>query len=1187
MTSSRLAFESERARHPELRGREDVLALMEDWLSGSADRGWLLITGSPGAGKSAVLSHFIAAREKLGQPVPHHFLRRGVADWDQPYAIQSSLVSQIETLFPSSSNPDARPERRLVELLLRISNRQLIPSHQRLLLIVDGLNEAVAEGSDNPLPRFLPQALPPGVFIVCSIRSGHPYLSFFAERSFRCIDLDRGVDGKHRASQALWAYNGPRLGLPAEYIKTAVRCAEGNPLHALMLAGHLARLSPAERAARISEPVPYGLWGMLEYLSQPLWEEHQLEPTPAAEPPARTALGLLCAARAALPLELLGSILGTSFAPATADGHSDFLRIAAPFLQSEPTPLGEGYRLGHDCFRELVVARLGAQEMRRLHRKLAQSLACWPLAPAQSDSEAEFYRGYALRYAIHHRVEAGDWSGVEQVCSDVDYLIAKCREAGTLALENDFAMASARCPDPVRQKEWRDLQRAVREETHWLRRDPAALPSLLYNRLRCFGWPGARISRALSMPQGVPQLRLQRGVGGYERTLIGHASSVYGCAVTSDGKRLISASWDKTLKVWDLASGHQLLTLKGHTAEVTACVLLPDEQHVLSASADMTLRLWDLQSGRELQTLRSHTGEITCLAVFPDGRRAVSGARDKTLKIWDLGTGQVISTLKGHLSWVAACAVLGGGDRIVSGAWDKTIKIWDVEAERELLTLNGHAAGVRSLAVLPDGRRLISGAEDHTLKLWDLTAGQELVVYQGHTAGVTSCILLPDGRRMVSAAKDKTLRVWDLHSGQALATLQGHSAWVTACAALPDGRQVASGSDDYSIKIWDLTAGQELATLQGHSAAVSSCAMVRGRQRVLTGSADRTLKLWDINAGSAFLTLTGHSDLVTSCAVAPDGLRALSGSWDKTLRLWDLRTGELVRTLAGHSWFVTACAFLPDDKRAVSGSWDKTLRIWDLRTGAELQVLEGHTAQITCVAAVPGSERVISGARDSTLRVWDLQTGQELVTLRGHIDFVTACVVLPDGRRVLSGSGDRTLKVWDLNTGEELMTLPGHAAQVSACAVTADGRRAVSASEDHTVKVWDLQSGRCIDTVYGVAPYDCVCVDEERICAGDRVGNVWMLVSPAVQDEPLSMEAPSLRALSQLLDAVLREPSDLDAFCQHHFPLIHKQFSTEMTREHRISALLSADPTEVLTCLRQSYPESFTQHAHLLTLSAD
>lgn len=181
-------------------------------------------------------------------------------------------------------------------------------------------------------------------------------------------------------------------------------------------------------------------------------------------------------------------------------------------------------------------------------------------------------------------------------------------DAGTQALENDFAMASARCPDPVRQKEWRDLQRAVREETHWLRRDPAALPSLLYNRLRCFGWPGARISRALSMAQGVPQLRLQRGVGGYERTLSGHASSVYGCAVTHDGRRLLSASWDKTLKVWDLQSGHQLMTLKGHLAEVTACVILPDDARALSASADNTLKLWDSATGKELLTLLGHTG---------------------------------------------------------------------------------------------------------------------------------------------------------------------------------------------------------------------------------------------------------------------------------------------------------------------------------------------------------------------------------------------------------------------------------------------------------------------------------------------------------------------------------------------------------------------------------------------------
>ena len=1118
----------------------------------------LLVTGSPGAGKSALLSGFVERMAARGVTVPHHFMRRGAYDWDAPYAVQSSLVAQIEALYPQMVNADARPERRLVELLLRISNKLLIPEQRRLILVIDGLNEALADGSENPLPRFLPHALPPGVFVLSSIRAGHPYLSFFGERAdrwLRTLDLDRAIDSRHGATQAFWAHHGPRLGLPPEFVQAAVRAADGSPLHAALLRQQLAVLPPAERSEYASAPLPYNLWGLLEALTAPLAEADgpgtQARPEQAA---ARELLGLLCAVRAAVPLRLLSRVLGAvRYTPPAA-------ALAAPFVLTEQTPLGPGLRMAHDCFRELVQTRIGPQELRRHARRLVQMLAAWPPDAAEpadtTGAEAAFRRAYALRYGVLHRIDAGDWAAVEQLLGDVAYLIAKCREAGTLPLEHDFAVASARCPDPVRQKEWRDLQRAVREETHWLRRDPASLPTRLYNRLRRMGWPGARIGRALSMPQGVAQLRLQRGIGGHERTFTGHASSVYGCAATRDGKRLVTASWDKTLRVWDLSTGHVLHTLKGHTAEVTACAVLPDGQRVVSSSADNTLKVWELSSGRELLNLAGHGGEVTACAVFPDGKHALSGARDKTLKLWDLATGKAVQTLKGHLSWVTACAVLEDGERVLSGSWDKTLKLWDAASGREIATLSGHTAGVRAVAVLPDGHRAVSGSEDHTLKLWDLRAGTELVTFQGHTSGVTGCAILPDGRRMVSTAKDKTLKVWDLNSGQVLATLHGHSAWVTACVALPGGRHVASGSDDYSVKIWDLTAGHELSTLHGHSAAVSSCAGVpadaSGRadselreaaqaalsadgewpaieeiedrsgswseslvqsqagtgNRLLTGSADRTLKVWDLAAGKAVQTLKGHTDLVTSCAVSPDGRRAVSGSWDKTLRVWDLSTGTLRRTLTGHTWFVTACVLIDGGRRAVSGSWDKTLRVWDLESGAEILALRGHTAQVTCAAVLPGGTRLLSGSRDSTLRVWDLSSGQELRALRGHIDFVTTCVALPDGLHALSGSEDRSLKLWDLQTGEEKLVLSGHAAAVSACAVTPDGLCAISGSEDHTLKVWDLASGRCLDTVYGVAPFDCVAAFAGRICAGDRVGNVWLLSATAdgIEAETLAGE---------------------------------------------------------------------------------
>lgn len=1115
MSTARDLFAGERVRHGALLGREDFLAEI-DRLIEIGDRGFVLLVGGPGAGKSAVLWHYTQRAAASERPVPHHFIRSGTSDWDYPYAIQASLVAQLEALFPDEHNPDARPERRLVELLLRIANQRLIPQRRKLVIVLDGLNEVTGAIGEDPIQRLLPHALPPGVFLLGSIRTGHPYLASFVERGARVLDLDRGLTetgGRHRATRAFWAHYGPALGLPTDFRRLAIRSAEGNPLHAVLLRHQLSQLDEGARALRFTRDIPYGLLGMLESVAQALWQTDGSERAPAGTETAEAAraseahalLGVLAVGREALPPGLIGAVLGTA---APAQPVFELHAALRAFLLAEETPLGVGYRLGHECFRELLSARLGPQELRRLHRLVAQRLAAWPCPRPSDTTLADFLRRYALRHGVYHNVQAAEWQRVETLLSDVDFLIARCGEAGTQALEHDYSLAAASCPDPVRQKEWRDLRRAVREESHWLRRDLAALPSLLYNRLRRYGWPGSRIARALAMNDGLPQLRLQRGLGGHERTLIGHASSVYGCALTRDGKRLVSASWDRTLKVWDLASGQVLRTLKGHAAEVTAVAILPDEERVISGSSDCSLRVWSLQTGQKLMTLLGHTGEVTCLAVFPDGYRVLSGARDKTLRIWDLRTGQVVQALMGHVGWVTACALLDE-ERVISGAWDKTIRIWNADTGQEQFTLTGHAAGVRALAVAPGGRRVLSGSEDHTLKLWDVSTGRELTAFQGHTSGVTACALLPDGRRVVSTSKDKTLRVWDLQSGQALQTMQGHSGWVTACAVLPDGRHVVSGSDDYSIKVWDLTAGQELSTLPGHSAAVTTCAAVPRQAplppQLLTGSADRTLKLWDLVSGRATKTLRGHLDLVTCVSVLPDGQRAVSGSWDKSVRLWDLEAGTEQRALTGHQWFVTCVAALPDGQRAISGSWDKTLRLWDLASGQTLQTLLGHMAQVTCVAALPDGQRVLSGSRDGTLRLWDLASGRELLILRGHIDGVTACAIV-QGERALSGSRDRTVKLWDLTTGAELLTLAEHGDQVTACATTEDGRRAVSASEDDTLKVWDLADGRCLDTVYGEAPFDCVAVaggpgDDERICAGDRLGHLWLLLSPSADDE--------------------------------------------------------------------------------------
>jgi WD40 repeat protein len=476
-------------------------------------------------------------------------------------------------------------------------------------------------------------------------------------------------------------------------------------------------------------------------------------------------------------------------------------------------------------------------------------------------------------------------------------------------------------------------------------------------------------------------------------------------AFSPDGKLLAVGYNNGKIELWDTAQPEKAPdVLAGHFGWINNLEFSPDGATLLSASADRTARLWSVD-GTPIASLNDHTDAVLSAHFSKDGNTIITASTDDTARMWSLdGNAQLVFR---HTAPVDEAWCSPDGKYVFSVLTDGSAQLWQAHPYIPGLVRVSENI-IENVALTPDSKELLT-IGDTTATLWSLSGGKSASFTLN--APILSAEMSRDGARLL-VVTDEGPELLD-RNGSKLGTLVDSDESMSNAQFSPDG-QVIVTSEGYGARIWDRD-GKLLTSLLGHEFWVNDAEFSPDGQQIVTASDDHTARVWD-RGGKLLATLQGHGGAVERAIFSPDGQHIATLSIDNTVRLWD-PTGHELRSLPQGSQPREA-VFSPDGKWLAVSTESNSVQLWNLASPETPIALKGHTLPVTVVRFSPDSQSVLTGSDDRTARLWNLQ-GSEIMLLRGASDSVSGAVFVPGGENnaavsIITGSFDGALRFYPL-----------------------------------------------------------------------------------------------------------------------------------------------------------------------------
>ena len=569
----------------------------------------------------------------------------------------------------------------------------------------------------------------------------------------------------------------------------------------------------------------------------------------------------------------------------------------------------------------------------------------------------------------------------------------------------------------------------------------------------------------------------------------GHSEVVKAAQYSPDGQFIITGSRDKSAKLWDVASGHELRTFLGHQHTVNQVTFIKDGKYLATSSADNSAKIWEVLTGKELFSVKGDN-YMTDVVFSPDGKLLITAGYENVVVIWDWQNNLAIDSLKAAsekgLGYGLDLAYSADGKWLAVGQDNQRVKVYETVNWSEVYDFpieSGYCGGCIGLpAFSPDSKKLAKLGNGGPLYQYDLNSGEQLSKWGDDWDDASSIAYSPDGKNLL-VALEKEVFILKAANGDTTLQFTPEVNQINDAVYSPDGEVILISGNDNMTTLFSAEDGTRIDRLEGilnnqdkgglsynpnsywdsfiarYVKLKNMQLVTRGGTRLIRSKFGDKARIWEINNGRAVMEFSGHEKTILGLDLSRDEKRLLTAAGDRKIKLWNTETGDELQTFSGHSNIVFEAKFNSDESQMISTGWDARVNLWDVKSNEILTRIDFGNASAYAVEFTPNDLYFVAARLDKTLEMWEFDTRSVVRKFIGHTDVVSKITFLKGGQQMATASWDGSVRIWDIASG--LMTHKLKTEQpVYEVISTGDEKYLISGGADRMIRFWNRETGQ-------------------------------------------------------------------------------------------------------------------------------